>query len=104
MISTSEVAVSLTIDNTEKLKEILGELDIFGMVEVDENMSIICIVGNIIGEETGFASKVFHALDGIPIRMISYGGSRYNISVLVPNSQKQITLRALSNNLLNNGH
>jgi aspartate kinase len=104
MISTSEVAVSLTIDNTEKLKEILGELDVFGMVEVDENMSIICIVGNIIGEETGFASKVFNALDGIPIRMISYGGSRYNISVLVPNSQKQVTLRALSTNLLNNGH
>jgi aspartate kinase len=104
MISTSEVAVSLTIDSTEKLKEILSELHIFGAVEVDENMSIICIVGNIIGEETGFASKVFHALDGIPIRMISYGGSRYNISVLVPNNQKQITLRALSTNLLNNGH
>jgi aspartate kinase len=104
MISTSEVAVSLTIDNTEKLNEILVELDIFGSVEVDRNMSIICIVGNIIGEETGFASKVFHALDGIPIRMISYGGSRYNISVLVPDTQKQVTLRALSNNLLNNGH
>lgn len=104
MISTSEVAVSLTIDNTERLNEILNELDHYGTVEVDRDMSIICIVGDIIGEERGFASKVFHALDGIPIRMISYGGSRYNISVLVPNLQKKVTLQALSANLLNNGH
>lgn len=104
MISTSEVAVSLTVDNTEHLKKVLDELDKYGSVEVDENMSIICIVGDIMGEERGFASKVFNALDGIPIRMISYGGSRYNISVLVPNSQKETTLRALSRNLLNNGN
>jgi aspartate kinase len=104
MISTSEVAVSLTIDCTDNLEKILEEMHQFGMVEVDENMTIICIVGDIIGEERGFAPKVFHALDGIPIRMISYGGSRYNISVLVPQSQKQITLRALSENLLNNGN
>jgi aspartate kinase len=103
MISTSEVAVSLTIDNTEHLRKILDELDKFGTVEVDENMSIICIVGDIMGEERGFASKVFNALDGIPIRMISYGGSRYNISVLVPRAHKETTLRALSRNLLNNG-
>ncbi len=103
MISTSEVAVSLTIDTTDNLSEIEKELDKFGTVEVDKNMTIICIVGDIIAEERGFASKVFHALDGIPIRMISYGGSRHNISVLVPHSHKEITLRALSNNLLNNG-
>ncbi len=101
MISTSEVAVSLTIDNTEKLEKIKRELDKFGTVEVDYDMSIVCIVGDIIREETGFASKVFNALDGIPIRMISYGGSRHNISVLVPNSQKKKTLQALSDNLLN---
>jgi aspartate kinase len=103
MISTSEVAVSLTIDNTENLKKIVGELDKYGTVEIDRNMTIICIVGDIIGEERGFASKVFSALDGIPIRMISYGGSRYNISVLVPNSHKKNTLQALSENLLSNG-
>jgi aspartate kinase len=103
MISTSEVAVSLTIDNTENLNKIVGELDKYGTVEVDRNMSIVCIVGDIIGEERGFASKVFSALDGIPIRMISYGGSRYNISVLVPNSHKKNTLQALSENLLSNG-
>jgi len=102
MISTSEVALSLTIDNTENLKKIQYELDKFGTVEIDNDMTIICIVGDIIGEERGFASKVFNALDGIPIRMISYGGSRYNISVLVPNAHKKITLNALSKNLLNN--
>lgn len=101
MISTSEVAVSITIDNIQNLSEIREQLDKFGTVEVDSNMSIVCIVGDIIQEEEGFASKVFNALDGIPIRMISYGGSRYNISVLVPTHHKKETLRALSNNLLN---
>lgn len=101
MISTSEVAVSLTIDTTKHLSSIREELHHFGDVEVDENMSIVCIVGDIIREESGFASRVFHALDGIPIRMISYGGSRYNISVLVPTAHKKMTLQALSDNLLN---
>lgn len=101
MISTSEVAVSITIDNTKNLAEIKKELDKFGTVEVDSGMSIVCIVGDIIEEENGFAPKVFKALDGIPIRMISYGGSRYNISVLVPTVHKKQTLQALSNNLLN---
>ncbi len=102
MISTSEVAVSLTIDNTKHLNEILEEIEVFGDVEVDSEMSIVCIVGDIISEEKGFASKVFHALDGIPIRMISYGGSRYNISVLVPTVHKKVTLQALSDKVLNN--
>ncbi len=101
MISTSEVAVSLTIDNTRNLDKIMTELLSFGEVEVDENMSIICIVGDIIREERGFASRVFNALDGIPIRMISYGGSRYNISVLVPTVHKKSTLQTLSDKLLN---
>jgi aspartate kinase len=101
MISTSEVAVSLTIDNTSNLPAIKKELDKFGTVEVDSDLSIVCIVGDIIEEEKGFAPKVFKALDGIPIRMISYGGSRYNISVLVPTARKKETLQALSNNLLN---
>jgi aspartate kinase len=101
MISTSEVAVSLTIDNTTKLNDIIRELKEYGEVEVDEEQSIICIVGDIIAEERGFAAKVFTALEGIPIRMISYGGSRYNISVLVPTAQKQKTLQALSDHLLN---
>ncbi len=101
MITTSEVAVSLTIDNTKYLKEILEEIEVFGNVDVNSDMSIVCIVGDIISEEKGFASKVFNALDGIPIRMISYGGSRYNISVLVPTVHKKVTLQALSDKVLN---
>ncbi len=101
MISTSEVAVSLTIDSTESLAKISRDLSKFGSVDVDYDMSIVCIVGDIIEEEKGFASKVFNALDGIPIRMISYGGSKHNISVLVPTSRKKDTLVALSENLLN---
>ncbi|MCG6185972.1 aspartate kinase [Maribellus maritimus] len=104
MISTSEVAVSLTIDNVGSLSQIRAELDQYGTVEIDDEMTIICIVGDIIQEEKGFASKVFNALDGIPIRMISYGGSRHNISVLVPTSRKKETLQALSDDLLNNGN
>ncbi len=102
MITTSEVAISLTIDNTKYLKEILEEIEVFGNVEVNSDMSIVCIVGDIISEEKGFASKVFNALDGIPIRMISYGGSRYNISVLVPTVHKKVTLKAISDKVLNN--
>ena len=101
MISTSEVAISLTIDITKHLNEILDEIAIFGEVELDSEMSIVCIVGDIISEEKGFASKVFHALDGIPIRMISYGGSRFNISVLVPTVHKKNTLQAISDKVLN---
>ncbi len=101
MISTSEVAVSITIDSTQNLAAIKEDLGKFGTVEVDSNMSIVCIVGDIIQEESGFASKVFNALDGIPIRMISYGGSRFNISVLVPKVNKKETLQALSDHLLN---
>ena len=101
MISTSEVAVSLTIDNTKHLSEIVAELKEYGEVEVDSDLTIACIVGELIAEETGFAANVFAALKNIPIRMISYGGSRHNISVLVKTELKKETLQALSNNLLN---
>ncbi len=101
MITTSEVAISLTIDNTRYLKEIMEEIEVFGNVDIDPDMSIVCIVGDIISEEKGFASKVFNALDGIPIRMISYGGSKFNISVLVPTVHKKVTLQSLSDKVLN---
>jgi aspartate kinase len=101
MISTSEVAVSLTIDNTKHLNEIIAELKEYGEVEVDTDLTIACIVGDLIAEETGFAANVFAALREIPIRMISYGGSRHNISVLVKTELKKQTLQSLSNNLLN---
>jgi len=101
MISTSEVSVSVTIDNTKHLNEIVAELKEYGEVEVDTDLTIACIVGDMIAEEAGFASKVFSALQEIPIRMISYGGSHHNISVLVKTALKKQTLQALSNNLLN---
>jgi aspartate kinase len=101
MISTSEVAVSLTIDNTKHLKEIVSELKEYGEVEVDNDLTIVCIVGDLIAEETGFAAKVFSALKDIQIRMISYGGSHHNISVLVKTDLKKQTLQAISNDLLN---
>ncbi len=101
MVTTSEVAVSVTIDNSKHLEEIVNELKEYGDVEVDKNQTIVCIVGNMIAEEKGFASKVFNALENIPIRMISYGGSRHNISVLINTNDKKETLVALSENLLN---
>jgi len=101
MITTSEVALSLTIDNPKHLDEIVAELKEYGKVEIDRNQTIVCIVGNMIAEEKGFAAKVFTALEDIPIRMISYGGSRNNISVLVNTNDKKATLQALSNKLLN---
>ncbi|MFV0365308.1 MAG: aspartate kinase [Mangrovibacterium sp.] len=102
MVTTSEVAVSLTIDNTDKLSEIVEELKHFAQVEVDTDLSIVCIVGDIISEENHFASKVFTALENIPVRMISYGGSSHNISVLVSTENKQCTLQALSDKVLKN--
>ncbi len=101
MISTSEVALSLTIDDPKHLDEIVAELKEYGKVEIDHNQTIVCIVGNMIAEEKGFAAKVFTALDHVPIRMISYGGSRHNISVLINTNDKKATLQALSNKLLN---
>lgn len=101
MVTTSEVAVSVTIDNSKHLVEIVNELKEYGDVEVDKNQTIVCIVGNMIAEERGFASRVFVALDNIPLRMISYGGSRHNISVLINTNDKKETLNALSEKLLN---
>lgn len=101
MISTSEVSVSVTIDNIKHLNEIVSELKEYGEVEVDTDLTIVCIVGDQIAEETGFASKVFSALKNIQIRMISYGGSNHNISVLVKTDLKKQTLQAISNDLLN---
>ncbi|WP_421919797.1 aspartate kinase [Marinifilum sp.] len=99
MITTSEVAISLTIDDASNLKEIESELIKFCNVEIDENQSIICIVGDFISESTGSAKKVLDALENIPLRMISYGGSKHNISVLVNQNDKVSALQALSKNL-----
>lgn len=102
MVCTSEVGVSLSIDNNKHLQDILDELKKFGTVSVDENMVIICVVGDLEWENVGFESKVVSALKDIPVRMISYGGSNYNISLLVKASDKIKALQALSDNLFNN--
>ena len=99
MISTSEAAVSLTIDDSTHLKPIMEELDNFGDVVVDTNQTIICIVGNKIVEKEEILQKVFQAMENVPVRMISYGGSRYNISILVDTKFKNDTLKELNNHI-----
>ncbi len=101
MITTSEVAVSLTIDTDKHLKDIVEELEKFGQVSIDKDQTIICIVGDVSFDKTGYAQKVFNALSEIPVRMISYGGSEYNISVLVKSEYKKQALQALNAGLFN---
>lgn len=96
MITTSEVAVSVTIDNTTFLKEIIRELEPFGMVEVDEDQTIISVVGNEISQTTDIIKKLFGSIMKIPVRMVSYGGSPHNISLLVPAQYKTQILQQLN--------
>lgn len=103
MVTTSEVAVSLTIDNPNRLEEILSELNKIAHVSVDENMSIISVVGDLNWKNVGFESKVIEALQDIPVRMISYGGSNYGVSILVRNEDKIESLRLLSYHLFHEG-
>ena len=95
MITTSEVAVSLTIDFTDNLDEIIKELHAFGTVEIDSNQSIVCVVGDFSAEKHGYAARVLDSIKHIPIRMISYGGSAYNISMLINTDDKTEALRSL---------
>lgn len=96
MITTSEVAVSLTIDNNDHIEEIIKELERFGVVDVEINQTIICVVGDFLADKHGYALNIFQALKDIPIRMISYGGSTNNISVLIHGNDKKKTLLALN--------
>ena len=99
MITTSEVAVSLTIDNTSKLDAIKNELQSFGNIEVDTDLSIICIAGDLAQNKKGITSAIFNGLKDIPIRMISYGGSNYNLSFLVKTEDKTTVLNILNEGL-----
>jgi aspartate kinase len=98
MISTSEVAVSVTIDDSRAIAEIISELEKFGTIEVDNNQTIICIVANKLADNHGALKSVFNALGTLPIRMVSVGGSKNNISLLIDTS-----LKAKALNLLNEG-
>lgn len=99
MICTSEVAVSVSIDNTKHLGEILDDLKKYGTVTVDNDMCIICIVGDLEWENIGFEAKALDAMRNIPVRMISFGGSNHNISFLIRESDKKEALTSLSNML-----
>ncbi len=102
MVTTSEVGVSVTIDNTKNLDEIVDDLKKYGTVSIDKKMVIICVVGDLEWKNIGFETKALDALKNIPVRMISYGGSNYNISFLVKAEDKQKALQALSTHLFNN--
>jgi len=99
MITTSEVAISLTIDNPMNLEKIVQELSTFGTVEVDKEQTIVCVVGNLGFEKQGLALNIFQALRHIPLRMISYGGSDHNVSILIHTSHKNEALNALNEGL-----
>jgi aspartate kinase len=101
MVTTSEVAVSVTIDNTQFLQEIVDALRMFGQVDVDSDLSIICVVGEYLIENPAVNSQVISSLKDIPIRMISFGGSPHNISVLVAENSKVEALKSLQRGLFN---
>ena len=101
MICTSEVGVSVSIDNTKHLNEILNDLKKYGTVHVDHDMCIICVVGDLRWENVGFEAKALDAMREIPVRMISFGGSDYNISFLVSKDDKKRALQSLSDHLFN---
>ena len=101
MITTSEVAVSITIDNSDFVKQIANDLKELGVVEVEENQTIVCIVGDFRTERTGSAPEIFEALNTIPLKMISYGGSPNSLSLLIDTSNKIEALRLLSKHLFN---
>ncbi len=96
MITTSEVAVSVTIDNSVFLKEILKELEPFGTTEVDHNQVIVSVVGNEISQTTDMVKKLFGSIVNIPVRMVSYGGSPHNISLLIEAEYKTQMLQQLN--------
>jgi aspartate kinase len=96
MITTSEVSVSITVDNPQFLDKIAGELQELGTVDIGHDQTIICIVGDFRSEKPGSAPEIFEALNSIPLKMISYGGSPYSLSILVDTGDKIEALRLLN--------
>jgi aspartate kinase len=101
MITTSEVAVSVTIDNATHLKELVKELEPFGSIDVEKDHSIVSIVGNEIAQTENVLKKLFQSVETIPVRMVSYGGSPHNVSLLVPSAYRTETLKLLNKGLFN---
>lgn len=100
-VTTSEVAVSVTIDDDAHLEDIITELQEFSTVEVDTGLSTICIVGDLMEDTYGYARKIFAPFEDIPIRMISYGGSKNNVTMLVKTEYKKEVLKLLNQSLFN---
>jgi len=96
MITTSEVAVSLTIDDISRLELIENDLSAFSEVSINHEYTIICIVGNELYDDSNHVNRIFESLKAIPIRMVSMGGSRYNMSLLVKTEYKNASLTALN--------
>ncbi len=101
VITTSEVAVSLTIDDNTNLDAIQEELRYLGEVEINKNLSIVCVVGNFSHDTMGSGNKIFTSLQQIPIRMVSYGGSQHNVSIVIESDYKKEALVSLNNGLFN---
>ena len=101
MVCTSEVGVSMSIDNSAHLGEIVDELKKYGTVTVDTGMCVVCVVGDLDWSNIGFETQVLEAMKNIPVRMISYGGSNYNISFLIKEEDKKRALQSLSDTLFN---
>lgn len=99
MITTSEVAVSVTIDNGTSLKQIVKELEPFGTITVEDSQTIVSVVGNEIAQTQDVLRKLFEALSPVPVSMVSYGGSKHNVSILVPSAYKLQTLQLLNKGL-----
>ena len=99
MVTTSEVGISVTIDNPKHLEEIVDDLKRYGTVTVDRDLVIVCVVGDLSWQHLGLEVRIISALRDIPVRMISYGGSNYNLSLLIPAADKARALRALSRHL-----
>ncbi len=101
MITTSEVAVSITIDSDHQLDSIKKELEQFCSIKIDKNQTIVCVVGNFSADKQGYAFRILDSLKNIPIRMISYGGSENNVSVLIDSKYKKDALVSLNKGLFN---
>ena len=104
MVTTSEVGVSMSIDNKTHLNEIISELKKYGTVDIDNDMCIICVVGDLEWGNVGYESLITSAMSDIPVRMVSYGGSYHNISFLIRSDDKAKALKALSEKLFNDRH
>ncbi len=99
MVTTSDIGISVTTDNPEHLQEIVGSLEKYATISVEKDMVIVCVVGDLEWQNVGFEARIIDALKDIPVRMISYGGSSSNVSLVMKSADKTRALQALSSRL-----